>query len=146
MANNKLVTIHQATSQRGGPGWNAWDGTFPPLRNVILTNNVNEMASYLSPICTLVSGVKASLKVHPLCASERIRARRTKRLWFSCKYVKRSLAEKSKFSKAVTFLHERCFFFFSFTPSFFKWVWWENDFSSAGNTSNNLYLDESCNK
>ena len=79
MANNKLVTIHQEASQRGGLRWNAGDGTFP-LCYVILTNNVNEMASYLSPICMVVRGVKASLKVHPLCAGERIRASPTKRL------------------------------------------------------------------
>lgn len=102
MANNKLVTIHQATSQRGGLQWNAWDGTFP-LCYVILTNNVNEMASYLSPICTVVRGVKASLKVHPLCAGERIRASPTKRLWFFLQICMRSLAEKSEFSKLQLF-------------------------------------------
>lgn len=79
MTNNKLVTIHQATSQREGLYGMPGTGPFP-LRNVILTNNVNEMASYLSPICMVVRGVKASLKVHPLCARERIRASATKRL------------------------------------------------------------------
>lgn len=101
MANNKLVTIHQATSQRGGLQWNAWDGTFP-LCYVILTNNVNEMASYLSPICMVVRGVKASLKVHPLFAGERIRASPTKRLWFLANMYKKFGWEKWVF-KAATF-------------------------------------------
>jgi len=79
MVNNKLLTILLLSSQRGGQEWNARDGTFP-LHCVLPTNSVNEMASYLTEICMVVTGLKASLKVHPLCARKRIKCIPTKRL------------------------------------------------------------------
>lgn len=74
MVNNKLLTIPLLCSRR-----NAGDGTFP-LRCVPPTNSVNEMASYLTQICMVVTGLKDSLKVHPLCARKRIKCIPTKRL------------------------------------------------------------------
>ena len=101
MANNKLVTIHQATSQKGGSSVECLRRDLSP---VLCYSNKQCQWDGILPLTNLhgCQRSESQFKGTSLCAGERIRASPTKRLWFLANMYKKFGWEKWVF-KAATF-------------------------------------------